>query len=289
MPTSTITTAATISAVRRLVAEGRHRGASIGLVPTMGALHAGHRRLIEEAREASDLVVVSIFVNPAQFGPTEDYGKYPRTLEADLALAAEGGAEVAFVPEVAEVYPNGPISSFVEVPALASVFEGSSRPGHFRGVATVVFKLLNMVGPDLAFFGAKDYQQQLVIRRMVFDLDVPVTIRTVPTVREADGLAMSSRNRYLGAEDRRAARVLSVALKAASDAVEGGEGDADRVRQILARTIESEPRATLDYAAVVDADTLGPIPRVGPGIRAVALVAARVGPARLIDNATLPG
>ncbi len=289
MPTPAIATAATIPAVRRLVAEARRRGGTVGLVPTMGALHVGHRRLIEEARAASDLVVVSIFVNPTQFGPSEDYAKYPRTLEADLALAAEGGAEVAFVPEVAEVYPHGPISSFVEVPALASQFEGASRPGHFRGVATVVLKLLNIVGPDLAFFGAKDYQQQLVIRRMVLDLDVPVEIRAVPTVREADGLAMSSRNRYLGPEDRRAARVLSAALGAARDAVERGEGDAERIRQILQQTIESEPRATLDYVAVVDADTLEALPRVGPGIRSVALIAARVGPARLIDNATLPG
>ena len=255
----------------------------------MGALHVGHRRLIEEARAATDFVVVSIFVNPTQFGPNEDYGKYPRTLAADLALAAEGGAAVAFVPEVAEVYPTGAISSFVEVPSLDSILEGASRPGHFRGVATVVLKLLNMVGPDVAFFGAKDYQQQLVIRRMAIDLDLPAEIRTVPTVREADGLAMSSRNRYLDADERRAARVLSVALNSAIAAVDGGERDPrpgstdsptnDRIRAEGDARLRGRGRRR----------HLASHPPVGPGIRSVALLAARVGPARLIDNATLPG
>jgi pantoate--beta-alanine ligase len=279
---------ATIAEVRRVVALARREGRSIGLVPTMGALHAGHLRLVEEARAASGMVVVSIFVNPTQFGPNEDFRRYPRTFEADLELCARGGAEVIFAPTVEEMYPGGPSSTFVEVPTLSDRLEGASRPGHFRGVATVVLKLLNCVGPDLAFFGTKDYQQLQVIRRMVADLDVPVEVRAVETVREVDGLAMSSRNRYLDAHQRRAAVVLSRALEAARSAVLAGERNADRVRQILRSTIESEALAALDYAEVVDALTLEPTRVVGPGCRAVALIAARVGPARLIDNAALP-
>jgi pantoate--beta-alanine ligase len=277
----------TIVEVRRAVALARKEGRVVALVPTMGALHAGHLRLIEEARAASGIVVVSIFVNPTQFGPNEDFRRYPRTLEADLDLCARGGAEVVFAPSVEEMYPNGPSSTFVEVPALSDRLEGASRPGHFRGVATVVLKLLNIVGPDLVYFGMKDYQQVQLINRMVIDLDIPV--RVVPTFREADGLAMSSRNRYLDADQRRAAVVLSRALEAASRAVLGGERDADRIRQILRQTVESEPLASLDYAEVVDALTLESTREVGPQRAVVALIAARVGPARLIDNAVLSG
>ncbi len=282
------TTCPTISGVREEVARARREGRTIGLVPTMGALHAGHLRLVEEARAASGLVVVSIFVNPTQFGPNEDFQRYPRTLDADLALCEAGGADVIFAPGSEEMYPNGPISTFVEIPGLSDRLEGASRPGHFRGVATVVLKLFAIVGPDFAFFGTKDYQQLQVIRRMVSDLDLPVEIRPVLTVREPDGLAMSSRNRYLDPEQRRAAVVLSKSLKNASDAVRDGERDADRVRQILRDSIESEPLARLDYAEVADADTLEPARDVGPGRRTVALLAAKVGPARLIDNALLP-
>jgi pantoate--beta-alanine ligase len=255
----------------------------------MGALHAGHARLIEEARRAAGFVVVSIFVNPTQFGPAEDFSRYPRTPEADAALGAQAGADLIFAPTVAEMYPRGPGATFVEVPGLSDVLEGASRPGHFRGVATVVLKLLQIVGPDLAAFGQKDYQQLRVIRRLVAELDVPVAILGVPTVREADGLALSSRNRYLDADDRRAAAVLSEALRRAEAAVAGGERAADRVRQVLRQTIESEARARLEYAEVADAETLEPLAEVGPGRRAVALLAVRVGPARLIDNALLPG
>lgn len=282
-------TCATIAEVRRAVAAARQEGRTVGLVPTMGALHAGHLRLVEKARDASGFVVVSIFVNPTQFGPDEDFRRYPRTLEADAELCSRGGADLIFAPEVAEVYPTGPSSTFVEVPGLSGTLEGASRPGHFRGVATVVLKLFAIVGPDLAFFGTKDYQQLAVIRRMVEDLNLPVEVRAVPTVREPDGLALSSRNRYLDPDHRRAAVVLSRALSAAAGAVEGGERDADRVRQILRETIGSEPLARLDYAEVVDAQTLEPAREVGPGQGTVALLAARVGPARLIDNAPLRG
>ena len=275
----------TVTELRLAVADARHQERTIGLVPTMGALHHGHQVLVETARRATGFVVVSIFVNPTQFGPGEDLAKYPRTFDADLALCAQGGADVVFAPEVAEVYPSGGLATFVDVPEVGDILEGASRPGHFRGVATVVLKLLNMVQPDVAFFGAKDYQQQVVIRRMVRDLDVPVRIVTVPTVRDADGLALSSRNRYLNEAERQAASVLFRALEAAREAVEGGERSAERVRQILVDTIKSEPLATLDTADIVDADTLAPVAGIEPGRRVVATLAVRVGPARLIDNA----
>jgi pantoate--beta-alanine ligase len=277
-----------IDAVRLAVRDARAQGHTVGLVPTMGALHDGHVRLIEACRREAGFVVVSIFVNPTQFGPNEDLARYPRTPEADRLRCAEGGAALIFAPTAATMYPRGASSTFVEVPGLSDVLEGASRPGHFRGVATVVLKLLNIVVPDLAVFGEKDYQQLLVIRRMVADLDVPVLIRGVPTVREPDGLAISSRNRYLDPEQRKAAMVLSAALREAARAVAEGERDADRVRQVLRRRIESESLARLDYAEVADADTLEPLSVLEPGRRAIALLAAHVGPARLIDNAALP-
>jgi pantoate--beta-alanine ligase len=278
----------TIGQVRDHVARAQRAGRLVGLVPTMGALHEGHARLIETCRGSCDEVVVSIFVNPTQFGPNEDFSRYPRTLEADLATCERAGADLVFVPSAAEIYPSGATRTYVEVPGLSDVLEGASRPGHFRGVATVVLKLFGIVGPDVAYFGQKDYQQQVVLRRMVADLNVPVRIETVPTVRETDGLAMSSRNRYLNADERRAATVLSRALREAEGAVRAGERSAERVRQILLATLESERLASVDYAEVADADTLEPIAVLGEGRRGVALLAVRVGPARLIDNAILP-
>ena len=273
--------------LRLAVRLARQGGLSVGLVPTMGALHEGHVRLIEECKREADLVVVSVFVNPTQFGPAEDYSKYPRTLDADLLACGRGEAALVFAPGVEAMYPTGGLATHVDVPGLADILEGASRPGHFRGVATVVLKLLNLVGPDVAHFGEKDYQQLMVIRRSVVDLDVPTRVVGVPTVREPDGLAMSSRNRYLDGPHREAARVLSVALRRAQEAVEGGETSADRVRQILRSTVESERLATLDYAEVADAATLEPLSTLAPGRPARALLAARVGPARLIDNAPL--
>jgi pantoate--beta-alanine ligase len=254
----------------------------------MGALHDAHVRLIEDCRRAADLVVVSIFVNPTQFGPAEDFQRYPRTLEADLDRCAQGGADLVFAPDAAAMYPTGLRSTFVEVPVLSEMLEGASRPGHFRGVATVVLKLFEIVLPDVACFGEKDFQQLLVIRRMVADLALPVSIRAHATVRESDGLAMSSRNRYLDAGQRQAAAVLYKALREAVGAVECGERKAERVRQILKETIESEPLARLEYAEVADCLTLEPLAELKQGVQAVALVAAKVGPARLIDNALLP-
>jgi pantoate--beta-alanine ligase len=277
----------TIESIRAAVSAARLGGKSLGLVPTMGALHDGHVRLIESCRREAEFVVVSIFVNPTQFGPHEDFTRYPRTPDADRERCAQGGADAIFAPRVETMYPSGALETFVEVPGLSDVLEGASRPGHFRGVASVVMKLLQIVGPDLAVFGEKDYQQLQVLRRMVADLNVPVAVRAMPTVREPDGLAMSSRNRYLNPDERRSAAVLWRALEAARAAVKGGERDAGRVRQVLRQTLESEALARTDYAEVADAETLRPLARMDAGRPAVALLAVRIGPARLIDNALL--
>jgi pantoate--beta-alanine ligase len=276
-----------IAEVRREVARARGSGLRIGLVPTMGALHEGHLQLIERCRQEAGYVVVTIFVNPTQFGPGEDLTRYPRTLEADLTKCNAAGVDLVFAPSDTTIYPRGRAATFVEVPGLSYVLEGAARPGHFRGVTTVVLALFEIVRPDLAVFGQKDYQQQLLIRRMVDDLHVPVDIVIEPIVREADGLALSSRNRYLSAEERAAATVLHRALLLAQEAIAKGERDADRVRQILTQTISLEKLARLDYAEVADAETLEPLARISPARLAVALVAARVGPTRLIDNARL--
>jgi pantoate--beta-alanine ligase len=253
----------------------------------MGALHAGHVELIRACRAEAGLVVVSIFVNPAQFGPSEDFAQYPRTWEDDLRACTDSGVDLVFAPPDATVYPHGIHSTFVEVPGLSDVLEGAARPGHFRGVTTVVLKLFEIIGPDLAIFGQKDYQQQLLIRRMVEDLHVPVFVETYPTVREPDGLAYSSRNRFLDPPARQAAIVLHRALNRAKQAADGGERRADRIRQILVETVAWEPLVKLDYAEVVDAGTLEPLSELGKGCSAVALLAARVGSTRLIDNVVL--
>jgi len=276
-----------VEEIRQAVAAGRRRGLRIGLVPTMGALHGGHVELVRECREEAGLVVVSIFLNPTQFGPGEDLAKYPRTFDDDLRKCAEAGVDLVFAPTVAAVYPHGTQSTFVEVPRLSDVLEGASRPGHFRGVTTVVLKLFEIVGPDLAIFGQKDYQQQLLIRRMVEDLHVPVVVRTCPTVREPDGLAMSSRNRFLSPGPRKAATVLYRALTRAKQAADSGDRRVDRIRQILVETVGWESSVRLDYAEVVDASTLEPLGDLGAGCPAVALLAARVGSTRLIDNMLL--
>lgn len=279
--------ATTIEEVREAVAKARAEGKSIGLVPTMGALHQGHVRLIEQCCAETEFVVVSIYVNPTQFGPGEDLARYPRNLEQDRALSARAGSDLIFAPTDAVMYPAGALGTYVEVPGLSEVLEGATRPGHFRGVATVVLKLFEIVAPDLALFGQKDYQQQLVLRRMAADLDLRVAIRTVSTVREPDGLAMSSRNRYLAPAERRAATVLFRALERARRLVRDGVRSGDSVRQILRETIESELLARLDYAAVADADTLASVNELEPGRGAVALLAVRIGATRLIDNILL--
>jgi len=273
--------------MKQVARDARMKERVLGLVPTMGALHDGHVRLIERCRAEAGWVAVSIFVNPTQFGPHEDLVRYPRTLEADVERCRAAGGDLVFAPVPSTVYPNGSRSTWVEVPGLSDILEGASRPGHFRGVATVVLKLFEIVRPDLAVFGQKDYQQQLLIRTMAEDLHVPVRIVAEPTVREPDGLALSSRNRYLNPAERRDAPVLHLALLRARQAVLAGEASANRVRQILRETIESRESVRLDYAEVADADTLVSLELLGPDSRAVALVAARVGSTRLIDNLPL--
>jgi pantoate--beta-alanine ligase len=259
-------------------------GKRLGLVPTMGALHEGHLSLVRESRSQCDLTAVSIFVNPLQFGPTEDFAKYPRTLERDAALLLSLGVDFLFVPSVSEMYPTGAKTS-VEVADLSGRLDGGSRPGHFRGVTTVVCKLFEIVRPDSAFFGQKDAAQVAVLRKMVRDLDMDVEIVVCPIVREPDGLAMSSRNAYLNREQRQQALVLSRSLQQVKQAVNAGVRDARELAQIGTRTIASEPAAKLDYFTIVDADTLEPVDSVSHGT--LIAVAAWVGSTRLIDNILL--
>jgi pantoate--beta-alanine ligase len=253
----------------------------IGLVPTMGALHAGHENLIEMARRECRTVVVSIFVNPIQFGPSEDYSRYPRALEQDLEACARRGADLVFAPPVEEVYPL-PQLTFVEVTRISEHLCGKFRPGHFRGVATVVLKLLNIVQPQKAYFGEKDMQQLQVIRRMVLDLNLPVTIVGVPTVREADGLALSSRNQYLSGEERRAAPALYQALQAAVRGIREGERDVTKARTAALEILEEQPLIRVEYLEIVDPDELAPVSTIGRSVRIAAAI--WIGRTRLIDN-----
>jgi len=262
-------------------AEVRSQAKSLALVPTMGALHEGHLSLVRQAKVEGDVVVVSIFVNPTQFGPQEDFARYPRSPEKDLEVLKSLRVHAAFAPSRAEIYPAG-FSTFVDPGPVTTVFEGAARPGHFRGVATVVSKLFNIVRPDTALFGQKDFQQVVVIRRLVQDLNLAVRIVVCPIVREADGLAKSSRNVYLNAEDRKAALLLSRSLQRAEEMAQTGEGDVQKLLEEMRKTFEAQPRVQLDYAAIVNPATLEPVAQVIPG--SVALVAARLGTVRLIDN-----
>jgi pantoate--beta-alanine ligase len=270
--------------LRATIGAWKADGARVGFVPTMGALHAGHLSLVHLARERADRVVVSIFVNPTQFGPGEDLDTYPRTPEQDAAMLEEAGVDLLFHPTAEMVYPPGS-STWVDVDGPALGLEGEHRPGHFRGVATVVAKLFHLVAPDLAVFGEKDAQQLAVLETMTRDLFFPLEIVRGPTVREDDGLAMSSRNAYLSPDERRQALVLSRALRRAVDAIEAGELDPDAVRQMLADTLAEEPAAQVEYAEVVDERTFQPIPSGTPLAGALVLpMAVRIGTTRLIDN-----
>lgn len=272
----------TPEALRARLAPARRAGRTIGLVPTMGALHEGHRSLVRAARAACDVVVASVFVNPLQFGPGEDFDAYPRDLAGDRGRLEADGVDALFAPDTTTFTPSDRRTT-VRVERLGDTLEGAHRPGHFDGVTTIVAKLLNVAQPDRAYFGEKDYEQLVVIRRMVADLDVPVEVVGCPTVREPDGLALSSRNAYLSATGREQALALSRALFAAREA---WDGDAATARDVLRRTLEAAPGVQLDYAEVCDAETLEPLEGVVPG-PARALVAARVGGARLIDNIRL--
>lgn len=276
----TNTVSEAIAEIRRARIECR----AIGLVPTMGALHDGHMALVDRARRECDYVAVSIFVNPTQFSPSEDLDRYPRTLESDIEKCEAAGVDLIFAPFATEMYPTG-FDTWIEVKGLTDVLEGASRPNHFRGVTTVCLKLFNIIAPDRAYFGMKDYQQFKVVQKMALDLNMPPEIIPVETVREPDGLAMSSRNRYLSNAERSTALVLSRSLKEAKTAHKNGERSASAVQVLVENLIKTEPLAHIDYVAVVDAETLQPIDTITRP--AVVLLAVRIGSTRLIDSAML--
>ena len=263
----------------------REQDRTIGLVPTMGALHDGHLSLVREARRMCDVVIVSVFVNPTQFGPSEDYEHYPRDLTKDTALLTDYNVDYIFAPSPEEIYPKD-FSTYVNVGGLSKLLEGESRPGHFRGVVTVVAILLNTIRPDFAFFGQKDAQQAVIVKRMVRDLAFDTEIVVLPTVREDSGLAISSRNLYLDAEEQQSAAVIHKALKQAKEVFKKGERHAGKLAEVVRSTVETEPRVRLDYVSVVDAETLEKLDKLDERPILIA-VAAYVGKTRLIDNTIL--
>jgi len=267
--------------MRERARQARAENRVSGLVPTMGALHRGHLALIERAKRDCSPVIASIFVNPKQFGPNEDFSKYPRTFESDSEKLQQAGVDALFAPEAAEIYPAG-FSAYVNVEGLSERLEGRSRPGHFRGVATVVMKLLQIVQPHFAYFGRKDAQQSRIITQMSRDLNLDTEIVVCPIVREPDGLALSSRNAYLNAEERKAATVLHRALEAAKSELRAGVRDALQLQTVLRRTLGAERLARVDYAEIVDAESFEPVTRVGKPC--YVLLAVFVGKTRLIDN-----
>jgi pantoate--beta-alanine ligase len=275
------------TAMQSMADDWRSSGVHITFVPTMGALHVGHTTLMKHARSEGGVLVASIFVNPTQFGKGEDFGKYPRMLERDMEMAREAGVDVVFAPDAADMYPAG-YSTFVDVEGITSVLEGASRPGHFRGVATVVAKLLNIVKPHAAYFGQKDAQQVAVISRMVSDLNIDCRLVIVPTVRESDGLAMSSRNAYLTPEQRSEAPVVYRALQAAERAVKAGKADADHVRGDVLQYITASSSGAIDYVSVANAETLEEIHGPVVGVPVLISLAVRFGTTRLIDNVLIP-
>ncbi len=274
-------TFAKISEIKTEINRQRAEGKSIGFIPTMGFLHEGHLSLVRESLQKTDCTVVSIFVNPTQFGPQEDFKEYPRDLERDEDILEKEGVEVVFVPDQNEMYPQG-YKTFVEVQDLQDKLCGISRPGHFKGVCTVVLKLFQIVGPDIAFFGQKDAQQALILKRMVRDLNLSVDIDVLPIVREADGLALSSRNVYLNTEERKAALCLIKSLKKVEQMMDEGERESNRIIQTMQQVINSEPLARVDYLEIVDLDNLDPLVKI-EGEALVAL-AVSIGKIRLIDN-----
>lgn len=276
---------AEVAQLRQAVAAAKRSGRLIGCVPTMGALHAGHVSLMRHARAECGFVVATLFVNPTQFAPTEDLAKYPRPFEADCEQCRSAGVDLLFHPNVESIYPPG-FATFVEVEGLTTRWEGASRPTHFRGVTTVVTKLLNLTQPDKAYFGQKDFQQQAVIRRMCHDLDIPTEIVTCPTVRDPDGLALSSRNVYLSPTERTSGLSLYRSLCLARDRVRSGEKNLAAIRLAMRAEMEQTPGVAVDYATIADPDSLVELNEPQP--RMVALVAARVGPTRLIDNLLIP-
>ena len=274
----------TISETRKYISQSRREGKSVGLVPTMGYFHEGHLSLMRRAKIDNALVVVSLFVNPTQFGPSEDFRQYPRDLGRDSKMAESAGVDAIFNPSVEEMYPEG-CRTYVEVGKLGDVLCGASRPGHFKGVATVVLKLFNIIQADRAYFGRKDYQQLRVIEQMVSDLNVPIEVIGMPIVREPDGLAMSSRNKYLNPEERKATLVLNKSLAYAQGLVNEGVTSGDEIARRVGEFIAKEPLAQIDYVAVVDPDTLDCVAEIQNQV--VLALAVRIGKTRLIDNTLL--
>lgn len=275
-----------IHSMREVCRQARANGRKVGLVPTMGALHDGHLSLIRRVKELSDIVVVSIFVNPTQFGPQEDFDSYPRDLARDVDLCIAEGVDYVFAPTGEEMYPEGS-ETFVEVERMSTILEGASRPGHFRGVTTVVLKLLEIVQPTVAAFGRKDMQQSVVVKRMVKDLMMEVEILVLPVVRDEDGVALSSRNRHLSPEQRRAARAIPQAMESAKQAVAEGQRQPEKVLAAARDVLEAERLLQLDYLVLVDPETLKPVTQVEGEM--VLLVAAKAGEVRLIDNVLVRG
>lgn len=271
----------TVNEVREQVKKWRSEGLSVGLVPTMGFLHEGHQSLIAASVKENDRTVVSIFVNPTQFGPNEDFEAYPRDIKKDMALCDETGADLIFNPEPEEMYPDG-FCTYTNITGMSDALCGKSRPIHFKGVCTVVSKLFNIVCPDMAYFGEKDAQQLAIIKRMVKDMNIPIEIKGCPIVREADGLAKSSRNTYLSASEREAALILSKAIFAGRDMVKAGERDAKKVVEAMTEIIKSEPLAAIDYVEMVDVETMQPIDVIEGNI--LCAIAVKIGKTRLIDN-----
>jgi pantoate--beta-alanine ligase len=276
--------AKTIESVRSLVRAARSEGKTIGLVPTMGALHVGHISLIKAAAKDCDFVVVSIFVNPTQFGPGEDFDKYPRPMEADLEICRKAGVDAVFAPTPEQMYPAENIT-WVNIEKLTESLCGRSRPGHFRGVTTVCAKLFNIVTPDVAYFGQKDGQQAIVIERMVADLNMPLKIVVCPTVREPSGLAVSSRNQYLSEQQKKDAANIYKSLQRCRDMIDGGTRDARNIIAEMRKILQQVPSIEIEYVSIVDPETLESIARIGGKV--LAAVAVRIGPARLIDNILL--
>ncbi|MBI5779095.1 MAG: pantoate--beta-alanine ligase [Planctomycetes bacterium] len=271
----------TLKSIRTEINRARRKGLMIGFVPTMGALHQGHLELMRQAKKDNDLVVISIFVNPLQFGPKEDFKRYPRNLKGDAKLAKTAGVDIIFAPTVKAMYHN--TSTFVDMSNLTDKLCGQSRPGHFRGVMTVVTKLLNIVQPDVAYFGQKDFQQALIIRKMARDLDMNLEIKTLPTVREPDGLAMSSRNKYLSVPERYYAQRLYRSLLKAKELIISGEKDCRKIRDAMLAVIKTIPGSRIDYVEIADPETLKTIEKIKKGHTLIAL-AVYAGKTRLIDN-----
>lgn len=271
----------TIEETRKEISQYRQKGASIALVPTMGALHEGHESLMERSLSENDITVVSIFVNPTQFGPNEDFDSYPRNLDQDLAICKKMGVDIVFAPDVEEMYPKD-YDTFIEVGSVATVLEGASRPGHFRGVATVVSKLFNIITPERAYFGQKDAQQVSVIRKMVYDLNIPVSVVPCPIIREQDGLAKSSRNQYLSETERKQSIILSQTLQLGEELLRSGETDSRLILDKMKQNLETEQAARLEYIKIRDAKQLKEVAQIDQPI--FILIAAYIGSTRLIDN-----